>query len=466
MPKAEVYYYPTGLGHIGVNIIFSEDELDNIELPIRLYAYSKGKRSHQNIKESEARALYSIVIYVNDNDEYSIYGYKEGSWQETPLNNLSPEERTLFKNLHFTSANDLSTDWPDTIKPSHPLYSCLKQMGHHELKRKEYFFDYGGSYNFDDNWRSRGKPIRIDLPSVKKSFTDFFIALRNTDYTYTPEGFGGSSPRAYDLLNHNCAHATLNILHYAGYILEKPYTSFALPPITVAKKVSDLAHQIRPLFRKQLFESAVKNDSTQLINTLIKLSKNRLDDAIHFNYGNYIGGCSKDREYVSKIKFDGSYESIERLLAASENSSPHTAKELEECIALANPEHCLNAGIARLESVANELKYQENAGNLRKIAANLRQELLAFQKKSISHEQFSKNCSQLIDEATPILKNEHSVFTQILKNIALAICGLVAFYLMAAFINKENSGNFFFFNEPCLSKIGTHIQQNASRMQP
>ncbi|WED41878.1 hypothetical protein [Legionella cardiaca] len=489
MPKAEVYYYPIGLGHTSVNIIFSKSEIpEKKEYQLLIYSKSNPPRYKEKECKLYARSHYCPVLFLQDNGEFSIYGYKEGSWQETPLNNLSLEEQTLLQNLAFQAVivkkNDrytsgsyengiwqkkvlpegyihLSSDFQrKQIKPSDPLYQ-LMQKGHPEFKRTEYFFDWGGAYDFEENMEDKGRPIRFALPPTTKSFIDFFTAVEKSDYTFEPP-----YNSTYRLFTNNCAHATMEILHCAGYTSEKPTHRFALTPISVAKKVYALAHQSRALFRKQLLESISKTDTKQLINTLIELSINRLNDSIYFNYGKYIGSCSKELENISKIKYDGSYESIERLLKASEEANPYTAQELEECIALVDPEICLNAGIARLETVANKLKNRENADNLQAVATKLRWEYKNFKEGAVTYEQFAQKSSALIDEASPILQMEKNVFLQILKNIALAVCAVIALYLVAGFINKSNTGSFLFFNEPSLSKIGANIKNNVSDLNP
>lgn len=486
MPRAEVHYYPAGLGHIGVNIIFSKDELpDQKDYQILIYTKDNPLTHFEEKCKLHARTRFCPAIFLQDDGKYTIYGYKDGSWQETPLTELSSEEQLLLHELPFSAVlikennkfakasyqNGVwqkeslpegrypAEDWESQQITPGPLFN-LVQKGHPEFKRTEYFYDWGGAYDFQENLTKRGKSIRIPLPPTSKNLEEFFDEIEKKDYQYCSP----HDSMSYRLFTNNCAHATLGVLHAAGYTSKMPKASFGLTPFIVARKACDLAHKSRALFRKQLLESVLKTDPIQLVNTLIELNINRLNDNIHFNYGKQLEGCSKELEKLAEIKYDGSYESIERLLKVSEEASPHTAKELEECIALVNPEACLTAGIARLESAAETLKNKKNAHLIQIAASDLRQELADFKEEKTSHEHFISRCSHLMDEVSPVLKNERSISKQILKNIALAACGFVVLYLIAGFINKSNTGNFLFFNEPCLSKISTDIQDNASRL--
>ena len=492
--KADVYYYPSGFGHIGVNIILSEEELiDNKEY--RLEIYSRDNLSHDDGRtdtsitdrdKADARRRYCPIIILDDNGVYSIYGYKDGRWQETPLIDLSLEEQTLLHSLNFklvtTRENgkyfkggfqnsswqkipcpeDFSyryCDYPSgfsvVIKPSDALYKLI-QKGHPEFRRSEYFYDLGGTFDLEENRKNRGEPIRIALPPSPKTWPDFYEDTRITGHMFFKDDVEVLS---YNTFTYNCAHVSMDILHLAGYLPEKPDNQFALLPVTAAMKACDLAHQARAEFRKQLTETAVKTDKKQLINTLIEQSKNRLDDAINFNYGYYIGDCPKDLEYLSQIEYDESCDSIERMLLVSEKVSPHLARELNDCIALLDPEACLFLSIRRLEEVANGLQ-NNNARTLQGIAYQLRCEFDSFHEKKISGETFIQNASALLLQAEPILESEQNISLVILKNIGLAVCGLVVFYLVAALINQANSGNFMFFKEPSLLQVSANIQNS------
>lgn len=492
--KADVYYYPSGFGHIGVNIILSEEELVD-QKEYRLGIYSRDNLSDDDgqietleirLSKADARQGYYPIIILDDNGVYCIYGYKDGRWQETPLIDLSLEEQTLLHSLNFklvtTRENgkyfkggfqngswqkipcpeDFSyryCDYPSgfsvVIKPSDALYKLI-QKGHPEFRRSEYFYDIGGTFDLEENRKNRGEPIRIALPPSPKTWPDFYEDTRITGHMFFKDDVEVLS---YNTFTYNCAHASMDILHLAGYLPEKPDNQFALLPVTAAKKACDLAQQTRAEFRKQLTETAVKTDKKQLINTLIEQSKNRLDDAINFNYGYYIGDCPKDLEYLSQIGYDGSWDAIERMLEVSEKVSPNLAGELNDCIAMLDPEACLLLAIKRFEKVAIGLQ-SNNARSLRGIADQLRREFDAFHEKNISGETFIQNASALLLQAEPILASEQNISLVILKNIALAVCGLVVFYLVAAFINQANSGNFMFFKEPSLLQVTTNIQNS------
>ncbi|MFA5959348.1 MAG: hypothetical protein WC785_02425 [Tatlockia sp.] len=489
MPRAVVYYYPAGFGHIGVNIQFSRNEVPHQEYyGLLVHSRDNTPQYEEQHLKLYARTHYYPVLFLQENGEYSIYGNKDGFWQETPLTNLSlsQEEHNLLQKLPFypvrIQENDKyflgryqgeqwqkkpcskfvyinERDYQVTKITAGSLFNLIQQ-GHTDFNRTEYFFDWGAAYDFEENRIKRGEPIRIPLPPTTKSFTDFFSAVVKDDYS----GFTPSDYPTYRLLTNNCAHATMEILHCAGYMPNKPKRFFGLAPITAAKKASELARQSQAIFRKRLLEAASETDPKELVNTLIELSINRLNRNIHFNYGKHLGGCARELEKLSLIKYDGSYESIERLLKTSEEVTPHTARELEDCIALVDPNACLQAGIARLNLVAQELKNKKNASRLQAIAAQLTVNFNEFKEKKLSNEEFTRICANLIDEASPILKQEGGVLKQVIKNIALAVCGLVALYLVAGFINNKNTGNFMFFNKPSLLKIGTDIKDNANRL--
>lgn len=453
MVQAQVYYYPSGLGHIGVNIIFSKDETPDYSgrFKVTLWDENNSDFSSSPFEDNNSynRVRHIPTLISKGNGDYSIYGYNDHCWKETPLNNLTPEERAWLESLDFRN------DSP--IKPPISLHPLI-QKGHPDITRREFFFDWGGTFDYDENIYNRGSVLRINLPPTKTSRTDFFEAAEKLRRAvlYNDDN--------YDLFNNNCAHSVLDLLYCAGYISEKPDSSFDLFPIVAATKASKLANELRPAFRKQLLDHKEQHNETQLINSLIQLSIDRLEENIHLNYGNHIGECEPELKRLLNIHFDGSSESIERLLQASEMATPHTLKELENCLALVEPKQCFSSCIARLEAISKQLKNRESTDELQQIATLLHQEFVNFQNKNISHQQFRKNCSAWIEKATPILEGESSFFLQVLQNIAIAVCSLIVFYLVAAFINQSNSGNFLFFNEPSLSRVTLEMQRSIDKL--
>ncbi|MFC3908635.1 hypothetical protein ACFORL_06040 [Legionella dresdenensis] len=451
MLKATVYYYPPlnmlKFGHIAVKISFQENTVP--AHGIRYTCRNRCKKYEQRQK-SEARINHIPILFKEDN-KYIIYGNKEGEWQETELNSLSEQELNLL-------ATNFEADCSSrVIAPEHPFFDLFKK-GHTNYKRQEYFFDWGGTYLLEINQRVRGTPVCIELPVSPKSWHDFIAAAEKTPYfPHYP-----TRETQYDLLRNNCAHSVMQILHLAGYITEQPKPGFALTPYGAAKQICKIANDTRALAQTNLINSLseINRNNPEQIRTLLQYLLQRLNDQSHFSGSLYRQWYKQDRELVSNINFDGSMDSIARLLEAYETVHPQTAQELEKCIAALPPGILLKATIQRLYCAADGLD-KKDAAISRKLADDLSRELNAFEAATINHETFAKNCADLLAAAKPTLE-KHRNYQRLFKNIALAIAGLVAFYVIAICVNKAVTGNFLFFNETKLSRMGDTIKKETN----
>lgn len=467
MLKAVVYYYPQNgigtFGHIGIKISFEEKDIPdrervkNIIRPVSIIS-DFGEYSSEFERKKEARIAYRPIIYIRDG-KYFIYGCKNDVWQETELINLSEDELLIVKNGFAQYSQDIE------ISSSSPLLNQVAQA-HTRFKRTDYFFDWGGSYDFEDNEWRRGEPICIEMPESDKSWIDFINAVENrVGYRWYNNNDYASQP--YHLLKNNCAHSVLQILYLAGYISEQPVCSYALTPCSVAKQACKIANNARALFRLKLTESlsVEQRNNPQHINRLIQNTLKRIGDELHFSSFFNKQYYQRDLQLISEINYDGTLDSIDRLLHASEVAGTKTAEELEQCIAILPPGVFLKLSIARLNKAADKLderNFPEDAKISRKLARDLTNQVVAFESREINHETFAKNCSDLLEAPnTRSTLEKHRGYKQIFKNIALAIVSLVAVYLVAICINKAVNGFFLFFNETTLSRCSDMIKNEV-----
>lgn len=216
---------------------------------------------------------------------------------------------------------------------------------------------------------------------------------------------------------------------------------------------------------RELKPEKPNNDNALIIKSLIEIKIIHLKNEI--NFGSLFSDTkakTKERDLLLKIKFDGSPESVSRLLYAYETVSSSTAYELNPCLAILPPKILLNASLLRLDKIANNLekeRFSKNAEKLRNLVNDLKRNIQQFEEKKITHECFVQNCSELIDGSKKLL-SKHCDYSRVFNNIALAIVGLGAFYLVAGIINKALTGNFLFFNGTKLSRISNDIKHIAS----
>jgi len=467
MLKATVCYYPQSrfsFGHIGVKITFPEG--DNSERPdvknlIKYVENTLDDGSYADFREEknkkEARINYRPILYKK-NERLFIYGNKDGLWQETAVDDEN--ELRMFNDLCVTNRHRHEIE----LNPTSPVFKIVSKA-HTQFKRTEYFFDFGGGYDFEDNMQKRGEPICIELPENERSWIDFFTMVNALEdcYYFVP----GEHASGYNELKNNCAHATLQVLYMAGYMDKKPAYPYALTPLSAAKKICKIANNARALSRIKLAESlsvASRNDPEH-IKALIQASLLRIRDGLNFGSSYNSKSLTRDQKILSEIRYDGSSDSIDRLLHASEKVRSETAEELEQCLSILSPGVLLKATIARLNTAADGLdqrNFSLDAKASRQLAKDLMEQTKSFEKKEISHNIFAQKCSALLDAAKPTLE-KHRDYNRMFKNIALAIAGLIALYLIAICINKAVNGHFLFFDETKLSRIAKTIKKEVDQ---
>ncbi|MBA3535786.1 MAG: hypothetical protein H0T84_04125 [Tatlockia sp.] len=337
-----------------------------------------------------------------------------------------------------------------------PIANFLKE-------NNEIYFNYGGSRSFDEECEVFGEYVCIDLPETTKGTLNFFKELKKTDYLYCNLGeFGicSDESRNYDLLTNNCAHATLEILRIAGYIDIESKKILTFLPSTVAEQVVNFAQKGLSESRMQVIDSSKKSteqDNRAYIQRLIQLSCERLKNELIFGYSIHRQSRLNDLSLLSTIGYDGSTESMSKLLFAFEEASWSTADELQQCINLLHPGRNLQLSIARLFSAASNIearnpKFRDDAVCARELAMKLDLKRVSLEKNEINYKSFQNDCLALIkiDRAT---LEAHRGYKRIVGNIALAIIGLGVFYLVAASINYAVNDYFLFFKETKTSSI-------------
>jgi hypothetical protein len=314
------------------------------------------------------------------------------------------------------------------------LYYNQKGFGHIALMVKDletnkvYFYDWGGTHSLERNKKVYGDYIVIDLPDSPLAIEDFLEGIADTDYAHlTPRNF--PEDKTYNLLSYNCAHAVQQLLHHSGYLEEQPVYRTGLRPDQVAQQAAKLAIAQLAENRAAIMaeESLSDVDGIQQLidNTIARLEAESTRDEI------VQGGTDAIKsikiEALKNIKYDGSFASVNRLFEAAEFLGGRTAKELQQCIQLLNPELAMQLMIRRLKDKAQELNergYPDHAAAIQKIikAIEIKQQDLASGK--ITPVEFKQECSAVINQYESMLA-QHRGFKQLFVNILLVISKLM-----------------------------------------
>jgi hypothetical protein len=357
------------------------------------------------------------------------------------------------------------------------IYYYPKFFGHIAIKvinpqtRQEIFYDFGGYHDLEKNESAYScAPIIIKLPQMSTDWDDF---LDNADRSiYTCASSDNSSDidaPTYNIFTNNCAHATQHFMHLAGYIT-KPHASIGLMPHFVAKQAKALViGNFQDLREKHIFKhfnSAHHHEfslqqQNLLNNVQIRiLIESLINEIIILDYYSQNSGyLSRDKLILEQIKYNGSVESIERLLAASESLSQVNAIKLQQCITLLAPQSYLHLSIARLEKKAIDLKnrkHESAALNATSLVKKLSLLVEIFVNGESNYEEFTSHAFDAIEVAVPELE-QHRGLGVILGNIALAVVGLGIFYLAAVTIHKAYTGSFLFFNKTATANLVEEI---------
>ena len=354
------------------------------------------------------------------------------------------------------------------------VYYYPKYFGHIAIKvinpqtRQEIFYDFGGFHDLEDNVNAYSSaPIIIKLPVMATEWDTFLENVDRSVYTTAAlsKSFAEMDKATYHFFTNNCAHATQHFMHLAGYIT-KPNYSVGLRPHFVAKQAQALVmanhHEVRQRHLTRHLDSINHQEFTlnqfKLLNNIqIKfLIQSLINDitilAYYAQSPNYL---ASDKLILEKINYDGSVESIERLLAAAETLSHQNAVKLQQCILLLPPQSYLHLSIARLEKkaiVLSNRNHEAAASCASALVKNLSLVVKDFEDGLSTYEQFSDLSFNAIAAAAPELEQHRGVGV-ILGNIALAIVGLGVFYLAAVTLKKVYTGSFLFFHKTATANL-------------
>jgi hypothetical protein len=347
--------------------------------------------------------------------------------------------------------------------PTYLGHICVRIFDPENLAQTR-FFDFGAYHDYAKDCQCYSEaPIHINLPPIDTNWQQFLVDCLATPYSGRPY----DDRMHYSLLNNNCAHATQQILHLAGYIEKKPPLTFALTPNAVAEQASAIARIEKEKQRQALVDAVIKNTNGMVdnIKKIISLTQDEIKHQSKIKRNPKYK--SNDRKLLSQIEFDGSMMSIKRLLDASEKVNRETAIQLQRCISILPPQSYLKLTLDRLEVKAGRLfkrGYQRDADFARNLVTTLREQIRYLNAKHITAEKFEKNCLVAIEKAAPALQ-KHRGYGPLLGNLVLAVAGMGILYLVAAAINKKVTGNFLFFKETQSGKLLQEAKKDVHRLK-
>lgn len=114
--------------------------------------------------------------------------------------------------------------------------------------------------------------------------------------------------------------------------------------------------------------------------------------------------------------------------------------------------------LSQLDEIKTKEQDLRNRGHIKaaNIASNLHKKLAdkhnEFIEGKINTQTFKNSCTDAINTARPELE-KHRGWKQVLGNLALAVVGLGALYVVAGLINKAATGNFLFFKTDSANKL-------------